>query len=157
MIDVSFTFTPDKYVDAIHHLRRQYKLSRLFASMVVILGVFLVTVGLHGSVLLAGLLTIICVILLLAAPYLADWFARRSFHKLPFCNKEVVQRFDETGLLESTGESDSHFDWSTFTKVVHFDDGILLFSGPKFIRWIPVDAFVNPNQITDFQQLLAQT
>ncbi len=154
MIDVSFTFTPDKYVDAIHHLRRQYKLSRLFASMVVILGVFLVTVGLHGSIRWQGYSQLFALYFCLPHRTLLIGSHGASFHKLPFCNKEVVQRFDETGLLESTGESDSHFDWSTFTKVVHFDDGILLFSGPKFIRWIPVDAFVNPNQITDFQQLL---
>jgi hypothetical protein len=154
MIEVSFTFTPERLTDALKHYRRQVQQPHQLVWILIFFFLLIPIFGLDTVAWVIESLIFLSVLLLIIAPYVAAWFALRSFHKSPFCNEQITQRFDDTGLHETSGTSDSHFAWTTFTSAVLFDDGFLLFSGPKFFRWIPNNAFVNPNQILDFQQLV---
>lgn len=154
MVEVSFTFTPERLTDALKHYHRQRQQSLQLIWILVFLCVLIPLFGMNAVAWLIESLMVLSAIFLLIAPYIADWSARRSFRKSHFCDEEISQRFDETGLHEVSGKSDSNLAWSIFTKAVHFDDGFLLFSGPRNFRWIPTDAFANPNQIPEFEQLL---
>jgi hypothetical protein len=123
--------------------------------MFVFLCVLIPLFGMNAVAWLIESLMILPVVFLLIALYIAESSALRAFRKSPFCNQQIVQRFDETGFHELSGESESNLAWSEVTKAVRFDDGFLLFSGPRHFRWVPTNAFVNPNQIPEFDQLLS--
>ena len=156
MIEVSFKFTADRLIDGLQHFRRQ-GFARLTRSLVWVLGIMAIPIAYFGIT--SGEWVIACCLIVglfspLIVPVLSDWLIRRRFSKSPFSNEDMTLKFDEAGLHATSLTTDLNLAWTAFTKAVEFSDGFLLFNGPKLFRWIPADAFVNPNQIPDFKALL---
>lgn len=155
MVEASFIWTPDRLTEALkHHRLHLSQQSRQVIWLLVVPAVLIPLFGMTAVAWIIEVLVVLSVIFVLVVPYIAKWNVLRKFRKSPFYNEHVVLKFDETGLHEISGQSDGHFPWSSFTSAVHFEGGTLLFSGPKHFRWIPTEAFANPTQIPEFEQLL---
>jgi hypothetical protein len=69
----------------------------------------------------------------------------------------VTVEFTESGFHALSPKQDVKFQWCVFTKVVHFQDGFLLFRGPRVAHWIPVSSIPDPTQVQELERLLAAT
>jgi hypothetical protein len=72
--------------------------------------------------------------------HLDRWLIRRSLAKSPFRDDELTITFDEVGFHASSAKQDVKLRWEVFSRVAHFQDGVLLFQGPRTFNWIPFSA-----------------
>jgi hypothetical protein len=127
VVEVSFRYTPDRLTETLRRYRRQHQ---RFGNWFLWLPAVFMAPG--GIALICagewfwGLWSIAVAVLIPASPWISEWMARRSFQESPFCNEDVIQRFDAGGFYGSTGKSEARLQWSAFTQVVHFPDGFLL-------------------------------
>jgi hypothetical protein len=156
MIEVSFKHTAERVIEGQRHLRRQgfARSSRYDKWAIVPLVIVVAYLGFSSGHWIVSCLLIGILLSLLTPSFLSEWRTRKSFSQSPLANQVVIHRFDESGLLTTLEQSEHKFAWSAFTRAVEFSDGFLLFTGPQVFYWIPTNAFVDPNQISDFKNLL---
>ena len=77
---------------------------------------------------------------------------RRRFKKSPFFNAPVRIRLSEELVEVNDGKVEARIQWTLFTRLVLFDDGLLAFQGEGIFNWIPVSAFTTP---ADYEVALA--
>jgi len=78
-----------------------------------------------------------CTVFLLFANPLKKWLLVRKFQKSPFCNQSFQITFTQEGKHSLSATQDSKSKWSAFTKMIRFEDGVLLMQGPGLCSWIP--------------------
>ena len=88
------------------------------------------------------------------AHHLDYWLARRSFKKSPYRDEHLTIELTDQGFHALSEKQDVKLSWSVFTKVVQFNDGFLLFQGPKWFNWIPVSSLSDSSQAAELESLL---
>ena len=69
-----------------------------------------------------------------------EWTTRRNLRQSPYCNDEIAVTITDEGYQAKSSIQDVTFAWSVFTKAVQFNDGLLLFQGPRLFNWLPYSA-----------------
>ena len=157
-IVASITYDADFYVECLQRYRRQHRERRFllvlkgFAFIICVPGV---PVLLWQGEISPALLVTVASLLLFFVANIQDWLARRSFQQSPFRDDLVTAEFTELGYHSTSSKVDVKFQWCDFTKVVHFQDGFLLFPGPRMFIWVPVCSIVDPTQVQELERLLA--
>ena len=125
----------------------------LKAVMTLLLAALGVFAFFHGPVVL-GLFFVGLCFLLLFGHHIDFWLARRSLRKWAFRDETVAIDFTEEGFRASSPKQETTLRWCSFTRVVQFRDGFLLFHGPASFHWIPVSSLVGSSDIAGLEELL---
>ncbi len=84
-----------------------------------------------------GIIPILFVTVAVTAIAYEPWSIKRQLRKSPFKGEEIeVSITDESFDLRSSLAITS-LKWGIFTKVVRFEDGVLLFQSPHVFFWMP--------------------
>jgi hypothetical protein len=92
--------------------------------------------------------------LLAVAQRVDNWWAKRAFRSTPHLDEELTLEFSGDGYHAWSVLQDTRLQWSIFTKVIHFEDGVLIFQGPTIFHWIPFSAIAEGSQMEDLALLL---
>ncbi len=101
-----------------------------------------------------GVLTVICPFLPILGRYAVQEQLRKSFQQSPFRDELLRIELRDDGFHAKGDISTVDLHWSAFTKVVHFEDGFLLFQGPQVANWIPVRYLEDAAALADLEALL---
>jgi hypothetical protein len=154
----TFQWNSDLYIEALERCRRQHRERHfvLVLKVLVLVSItpFVISWIWQGKLLPALLITTPAAFLFFMHK-LQDWVNRRSFLKEPCGNETMTIEFSESGFHAISPTQDAKLQWCAFTKVVHFQDGFLLFQGPRLVHWIPVSSISDPTQVHQLETLLA--
>jgi len=153
-----FVFTPEHLVDTLERFRSQHparqwwRWFRYFAALIFVLvalaGLF---VPQHWvSAFMAAL-----AIFMFFPHKIDDYLATRNFRKSPHCNAEQAIYLSDDGFRAESEIEQTTIKWSAFTNAVIFDDGVLLYRGPKLVNWIPDATLGGDDAAPKIRQLLA--
>ena len=106
----------------------------------------------YGSILGAGVFGGVLGATILDWP-IAAWSIRMRLRKSPFHDDEVSVTLTSEGLRTIGKASLSEAQWSTFTKVRRFPDGLLLFRGPHLFNWLPDEAAKEQSMVRIAEEL----
>ena len=154
-----FTFSEAHLLESFLRYRRQlwwrrpfYAAKGVLAMIILLLAILSVA---YGFVLGAGVFGAVLGIIFLAWPIDA-YIIRRRFRKSPFHNAEYIYRLAEDGVHIVSRAEDLRLNWSLFTKVRRFPDGLLMFQGPHLFTWLP-DSFITGGSAVDEARELVRT
>lgn len=142
-----FKFDEDFLVEAFRRYRRQHRARWVFLGLKVGAILLVAAVGgwaLHLGNTLPGVVFLSLSLLLCFVHRVDDWWVRRALRKSPYADEVLRVEMDETSYRVTSPKQDVKLQWSVFTRVVHFPDGVLIFQGPRVFNWIPVTALVAP-------------
>ncbi|MCA9214730.1 MAG: YcxB family protein [Planctomycetales bacterium] len=106
-----------------------------------------------GGFVFAGMLAIFALVLIFAQQ-LENWLLVRKLKATPQIYGEVVILLSNEDYFAQSNAQETRLNWSVFTRALHFEDGFLLFQGPRLYHWLPFAALVNPSQIAELESLL---
>lgn len=76
--------------------------------------------------------------LLVIFSYKIDHYVlRRNVRNSPHGNKELIITLSEDGFHAKTEMIDTRLKWDAFTSFMCFDNGFILFQGPRYYDWLP--------------------
>lgn len=139
-VNASFVFSPEHLVETLtryrsQHLgRRIWRWVRYFAAFIFLVVAF---VGLFIPQYGASAFMLALAVFMFFPHKIDDFLARRNFRKSPHCSTHQTLRFSDEGLRSSSEVHESTLKWSAFSRAVIFNDGVLIFQGPKMVHWIP--------------------
>jgi hypothetical protein len=153
----SIDINSDFFIEMLKRYRRQHG-GRRFGLVIKVLGIVVLTpiataLFWQGRFLL-GLFISAWIVLLLFAHLLDYWLTRKAFLKSPFRDELLTIEFTESGFHATSPIQDTKLQWCVFTEVVHFQDGFLLFQGPRIFNWIPFSTISDVQQIRELEKLL---
>ena len=157
MPTATFKFDSDYLVEARKRYKRQQWSRWLPLPLRLLVVVIFVAAGvwmLRKGDVVFGLFVVSYGAFLALAHHVDYWLARRSFRKSPFRDEVVTIEFAEAGVHSQSSKHDSQVQWSAFTKVAHFRDGVLVFLGPKRFDWIPFSSLSGANDAAELEALL---
>jgi YcxB-like protein len=157
MTEASVHFTDDFMVDALRHYRLQHRARRPMMILKAVLTLFLAGFGAFAFVygpLVLGLFFVGLCFLLVFGHHIDFWLARRSLRRWAFRDETVTIEFTDGGFHARSPKQDTMLRWSSFTRVVHFRDGFLLFHGPASFHWIPASSLVSSSDVAGLEGLL---
>ncbi len=157
-IVATINFNADFFVECQRRYRRQHRERRFLLVLrvfVLIITIPTVPILLWKGEIFPTLLCAVTPLFLFFVHHVQDWLARRSFKTSPFHDDLLTAEFTESGYHVMSSKQDVRFQWCAFTKVVHFQDGFLLFLGPRAFIWVPVSSIVDPTQVQELERLLA--
>ncbi|MEM6690940.1 MAG: YcxB family protein [Planctomycetota bacterium] len=93
-------------------------------------------------------------VFLFFARKLDDLIALRSFRHSPHRDTQLVLEFTSEGLHSSSENHDSTIKWSAFSEATLFDDGVLLYQGPKLVQWIPDESLEYSGDAEELRRLV---
>lgn len=93
-------------------------------------------------------------LIVLSVDKIGQYVIKRNLRKSPHANEENIIYFSEDGFHSKSDNADTKLKWSTFTKFKRFDDGFLLFQGPKVFNWLPDTSLSDPTQLSVMETLL---
>jgi len=143
-IAARFTFDEAHLLESLNRNRRQTRGRHIFTGVKIVAGLLFVAMG---SILLIS--DKIGLSLILFAPAIVLAFAHkldqpsicRRFRKSPFYGINVRYTFTEERIEVVHEKSEIKMDWSVFTRLVVFKDGLLAFQGDGVSHWIPESSF----------------
>ncbi|WP_197138574.1 YcxB family protein [Crateriforma conspicua] len=139
-VTATFVFSPEHLIETLtryrsQHLgRRIWRWVRYAAALVFLL---VTVVGLFIPQYVASIFMLALAVFMFFPHKVDDFLARRNFHKSPHCNTLQTVRFTDEGLHSSSENQDSTLKWTAFSRAVVFNDGVLIFQGPKMVHWFP--------------------
>ena len=80
------------------------------------------------------------------------WWALRRWRKLPLWNRSARYELTPAGMYTVDEVSEGKARWAVFTRARRFQDGLLLFFGPRLACWLP-DACLVSGSVTDAVRL----
>jgi hypothetical protein len=80
---------------------------------------------------------------------------KRSLKKSPWTGSRMNTTLSEDGMHITSDKSDVFLKWSAFTKALRFNDGFLLFQGPRVFNWLPKSALTEGSE-QDVDSLLKE-
>ena len=137
--------------------RRQHGSRRLILAVKVFAGLLLMAfaVLLIVNKSYAAAAFFVLLIFMLACGHHFDlWWMRRRFQKSPYANEDLRVDISDEGFQVKSPKQDTKLTWAVFTKVVHFQDGFLLFQGPHSFSWIPIRFLKEASQLELLERLL---
>lgn len=157
-ISYNLRFDSDFLTEATMRYRRQHGSRRLIIAVKTSAAFLLIalTVWLFVNKSYGVAAFFVPLIFLLAFGHHLDlWWVRRRFQKSPYANEDEDLRVEisDEGFQAKSPKQDTKLTWAVFTKVVHFQDGFLLFQGPHFFNWIPVRLLKDAGQVELLGQL----
>ena len=157
MIKVKIRFSPDHLTETMLRHRSQKRSESMLILIKVVALLLLIPMAvfvvIQGSW-LVGLFFFAVSGALLFSHQITYWWMRRSFLKSPYCNEEVTIEISEAAFHVKSANQDTRLFWHVFTKVLHLQDGVLLFQGPGLVNWIPFSCLENSAQKTELESLL---
>lgn len=88
---------------------------------------------------LAAIMWVVFAAFLLLSGRIDQWWLKHKLRRSPFINEIVKLELSDAGLHAISLSQDSKLAWRVFTKMIQFDDGILLLQGPGMCNWIPYE------------------
>jgi hypothetical protein len=83
-----------------------------------------------------------------------DWFIlRHRLRRSPFLGDNAVVHLDDHGIHGDAQLAKGSMTWPSCTKAIEFRDGVLLYHGPTYFRWLPHAALsdgTTPADAVDF-------
>lgn len=84
-----------------------------------------------------GIIPILFVMVAVTAMAYEPWSIKRALRKSPFKGDEIDVSFTDNSFDLRSSLAITSLKWGIFTKVVRFEDGLLLFQSPHVFFWIP--------------------
>jgi hypothetical protein len=157
MIEGKYNFTVDEMLRSSDHAESQ-KARRALRRLIVPTGIGLIVIGVllwkNPFTLLSIYLVALGFYLAFLRKLVARHFVRKNFAKRPDQNVEVKFTADDNGITISTKNSNSSCQWTLFSKVLKFEDGVLLYSNSQIYHWIPAHAFSSQYNFQIFTEIL---
>lgn len=153
----TFAVTPEYLVEALKRHRsqrggrRSWLAFRCFGGALFLMGV---VGGIVGSNYIVAVGSLVLGSLVIFPHKLDEFLTKHNVRNSPHCNAELTVTISEDGFRVSSLLEDSLLKWAAFTKSLIFDDGALLFQGPKVVHWIPRGAMHNPNEFNALADLV---
>ena len=152
-----FDFTPDFVIGILQRHRSLHRLSKLFdvlkylvALGLVIMGTFAIFGGSVSGIVLCG----VGAFLLFSSP-INKWQIRQNLRTSPYTNETVRLEFSDAGMHALSQSQDSKLKWNVFTRMVQFDEGVLLMQGPNQCNWIPNESILGEHGRERLDNLLS--
>lgn len=82
-------------------------------------------------------------VLILFSPQFDTWLTIRNYRRSPFQNERLRVCLGEDAYAVTGSISNTKLSWDAFTRVVPFEDGLLLFQGPGLFNWLPYSALTS--------------
>ena len=159
----TIVLSPDHLVETLNRYRSQHRGRRTWRwARFVLASVFLLVGGgmlasqstsTASDLATAGFMIALAVFMFLPHK-IDDFFARRSFLKSPHCNIQQTMRFTDECLYSNSEVEDSTVKWTAFSRAVIFNDGVLIFQGPKLLHWIPDSSLQFSGDSAKFRNLV---
>jgi hypothetical protein len=159
MTEASVRFDDDFIGDALRHYRLQHRARRPLMILKAVMAFLLAALAVFGFVygpLVLGLFFVGLCALLLFGHHIDFWLARRSLRKWAFRDEVVAIEFTDEGFHAKSPKQETTLRWLSFTKVVHFRDGFLLFHGPSSFHWIPVSSLARSSDAAKLERFLCE-
>jgi len=156
MIAVSYTFDANYLIESHNRFKRQRNRrmrviipGALAGLCLTITSIFLI----HSREIVMGIIPILFVSIAVIAMVYERWSLKRQIRKLPFKGDEIEVRVSDESFDLSSSLAKTSLKWGVFTKVVHFEDGILLFESPRAYFWMPYSG-LRAGNIQQLEELL---
>jgi len=157
MATASIKFTSEFLIEAFKRYRRQHRGRYVGFAIKLIALVLLSPMAIwmfwQGHV-VVGVFFAVFSMFMFFAHHVDYWLARRSFRKSPYRDEDITIELTEAGFHARSPKQDTKLQWSAFTKVAHFKDGVLLFQGPRFFNWIPFSSLSGAAEAAELETLL---
>ncbi len=135
-----FSFTSQHLVDTLTRFRSQHsgrRLWRWFRFVAAFIFVLVAIVGLFIPQYFASAFMVALAIFAFFPHKIDDYLATRNFRKSPHCNAQQIIHLSNDGFRAESEIEQTNLKWAAFSKAVIFNDGVLLYRGPKMVNWIP--------------------
>lgn len=129
-----------------------YRITNSVGIILVLSGVVALSQGVGGG--LSGLLcTIILASIFFAMPLIARRASLRLYAQMPDRDKEMTWEITSDRVSWRTDIGLSELSWNGLTRVVKLSEGFLLYPNDRIFLWLPVHAFRNEVDVTNFAEL----
>ena len=144
-VQAEIVYTQQHLIDSLDRMHSQHSLRRLWLwlryAVVAIFG----TVGLgclfaqafFGALLMMGL-----IMLCFCSHKIDNFFVKRRFQKSPYRDVKYTIKLSDEGFSAISDLDQSILKWPAFSRVLIFDDGILMQHASGSVNWLPNDSFV---------------
>lgn len=82
------------------------------------------------------------------------WYRTRQLLKSPFWNESVFTEISDEGLSSVFDKGNTSLTWDSFTHVIRFPNGCLLYQGPQIFFWLPDSALAGNSNPSDAENLI---
>ncbi len=148
MIKFYFKFDDQFVVDGFKRYGRQHAVRNTWYVSKIVLSLVFILLSLgsiyHGDYKLVIFFSIV-IILMLYGHKIDYLLIKYHSRKSPHINEHVEITLNENGFQAISSKSETKTKWSAFTKAVAFNDGFLLFQGPRFFNWLPLNKISEGN------------
>ena len=156
-VTASLTYTSDYVIESLARYRAQLgtpAVQLILRIIAVVSFAFFAFYQISQRHFALGILIALFTVSLIVRQRVNDWRTRRAFGASPHANEELTIRLSDTDFHVWSAMQDVRLEWRLFTKVVDFDDGVLIFQGPSVFHWIPFSALDAGNDLNDIASLL---
>ena len=87
------------------------------------------------------------------SPWIQRWQMYSRVRKTPLGHAPIRLEMTLQGVATHTAVGDAQLTWAAFPKARQFDDGFMLFQGPRAAYWLPLRCMVS-GQPTEVEELL---
>ena len=144
-------FSDDHYLSSQARYRQQlesripHKLLKWIVASLVLAALFFLLIN---GVMVGFVVLLAALVILRFSPKLETIYVRTRFAKSPYRNSDVVFTLSDSGVHVVGEYEESRLGWQLFTKARRFNDGLLLFQGPRMFSWLPDSAAAESDAIS---------